>query len=330
MIVIGNLFGLDVYLYGLVMALAAALCLTLATFSAYRQHVSLDAVSWFAVLAVPLGVLFGRLGYCLSRWEWFFQEDLLTFFRLQDGGLMLYGAMAGAGIAAVLAARLSHSSLPRLADVLAAPAALMIAIMRLAEGPLAQGFGWPLVDWFDAEMGMSIFHPEEYDWLQRFPFAMLDSYEEWVWAVYVFEAVVALAIAAVLVMTTVRRPGWKALLFLLLYAATQVLCESMRNDELLKWGFVRVNQLVCAVVAAGVLLVCCLRLRTRNAKRQIIASWCGLIASMGVVIAAEFMLEKKIVFLEWIPNDMCYLIMAAACTGMALSVLPVWKKSMEG
>ena len=324
-----TIFGLPVYLYGAVLAVTAAAALFWTARNA-RAHGDTEAVSWMAVLSVPLGLIFGRAGYLLARWEWASQQDLSTYFRVTDGGLMLYGALAGVVLAAWLAAKLAHASFPALLDDMAAPGAMTIAVMRLAEGPLGLGFGWSVADWFDPEMGMSVFALEDVSFLQRFPFAVLDYCEDWVWAVFVLEALIAVGIMIVLLRTKASQPGRRALLFLLLYACTQVLGESMRQDDVLKWGFVRVNQILGGLAAAGVLLYCCVRAARRASvsARRIALSWAGLLASAGLVIAAEFMLEKKIVFLEFVPMDMCHVIMALACAGMIASVLPMWRRAM--
>ncbi len=55
--------------------------------------------------------------------------------------------------------------------------------------------------------------------------------------------------------------------------------------------------------------------------------YAGSFLMVGIVIAMEFALEKKIVFLEAVPMDVCYLVMAAACIGIIMFVGSVWKKS---
>ena len=317
-----KLGSLTVYSYGLVVALAVALGLAVAAPLFRKARIKADALSWFALLAIPMGVLGARLGFFLSCLEFTFEG----FFAFAEGGFMLYGAMGGAVLAAVLTARITGEKTGRLLDNLAAPAALVIGFSRLAEGLVGQGYGWYVADWFDPEMGMSLFHPENFDFVQRFPFAVMDMYEEWSWAIFVWEALVAFVIFFVMLKTPVRRDGWRAMLFTVCYASLQALNEGLRQDAVLRWGFVRINQVLSAVIIAVLLGVCCVKMKPRDLK-AIILSWVEVLAGMGVVMAMEFALEKKIMALEWMPMDMCYAIMFLACIGMILAFRTVWKKT---
>lgn len=318
-----SLCGLTVYGYGLALGCAAALCLALAARFFRRAGLRAGSLSLFAVLALPLGVLCARVLYCLIRFNWFAAKGFPYLFHLTEGGFVLYGAMGGCALAALLAARLTHQSAARMMDALSVPAAVMIALSRLAEGLAGQGYGWYVEDWFDPDMGMSLFHPEQYDVLLHFPFAVQDSYEEWRWAVFVIEALIALAIAVTLWRMKPRRDGGRALLLTLMYASMQALGESLRQDAVLRWGFVRISQVLSAVLVAAVLLACCLRAPRGNGKR-IAGCWVATLCAMLLVIAMEFALEKKIVFLEWLPMDVCYVVMALSCVGLILAVRPMW------
>lgn len=318
-----SLLGLTVYPYGLAVALAAAAALLLAGAQARRARLAPGTLSWVTLLAVPLAVLLSRTLYCLVC------LDMSGFFRLTEGGFTLYGAMLGVLLAVFFTARITRQPFARLADALAAPGALMIALCRMAEGLVGQGYGRYITDWFDPEYGMSLFHPEDVSFFQHFPFAVRDMYDEYSWAIFVLEAVLALVICLVLLRAKERAPGGKALLFVLLYAACQALCEGLREDAVLRWGFVRVNQILSAVAVAVVLLICCLRLADKRTHRPLmLRAWCGTLVGMLLVIAMEFAVEKKIVFLEFMPMDVCYCITALAGALMVASILPVWKRAL--
>lgn len=318
-----TLGSLTVYTYGLVVALAAALGLWVAARQFRAAGIKEGAISWFALLAVPMAVLGARLGYYIACLEFSFAG----FFAFREGGFMLYGAMGGAVLAAMATARITGEKTGRLVDNLAAPAALVIGFSRLAEGLVGQGYGWYVADWFDPEMGMSLFHPENYDFVQRFPFAVMDMYEEWSWAIFVWEALVAFVLFFVMLKTPARRDGWRGMFFAVCYASLQALNEGLRQDAVLRWGFVRINQVISALLIAALLAVCCMKLpRPRHVKR-IVGAWVGVLAGMGVVMAMEFALEKKIMALEWMPMDLCYVVMFAACLGMIFAFRTVWRSS---
>lgn len=315
--------ALSVYPYGLALALSAAVSLVL--LAARCRNLKAGAASWFGMLALVLGVLCARLLYGLVRFDWLLEKGAAQMVRFTGGGYVLYGAVLGGMLAAWLTGKITGEKPSRLLDAATAPAALMIALSRLAETLVGQGYGRYIADWFDGESGMSLFVLENTSFFERFPFAVQDMYEEWCWAVFMLEAVFAIVLLVVMLRVHAKRDGSRAMLFLLLYAASQALCEGLREDEVLRWGFVRVNQILSAVTVAGVLLCCCLRLKEK-ATRQVVLAWCGTLCGMLLMIAMEFAVEKKIVWLEWLPMDMCYLITALSGVLMTVSILPIWKK----
>ncbi len=322
-----QLGALTLYPYGLAVALAAAIGLVMMHCIGKKSGLKQGTVSVFAVLAVPWGTIFAHVLYSLIRFDWLMEKGFLHMFCLTDGGYVLYGTVLGCFLAALLTAKLCKEHLGRLLDAAAAPAALTIALCRLAEGLVGQGYGRYLADWFDGESGMSLFALEDTSMLEHFPFAVQDMYEEWCWAVFVLEALFAVGILIALLKTNSHRDGSKAALLMLLYAAGQALCEGLREDAVLRWGFVRVNQILSALAVAGVLVWCWLRIpKKQRSAKEIILAWCGTLCGMLLVIAMEFAVEKKIVFLEWLPMDMCYLITALAGVLMVASILPLWRK----
>lgn len=245
--------------------------------------------------------------------------------RITEGGLMLYGAMTGCVLAALLAAKIAGVRASALLDRLAGPAMLAIALCRLAESMVGAGFGWGVEDWFMEDSGMSLLVLEDPSFFCRFPFAVVDMYGSWNWAVFVPEALTALVIM-VLVLRCRRVEGSRMVLMTVLYAATQVLFESGRQDAVLRWGFVRVNQIIGAVLLAALLTLCILRSGERRPGR-IIGRAGMLLAGAGLVIAMEFALEGKITAIEWMPMDVCYILMMGAVALMIGAVIPAWRKA---
>lgn len=315
-----DISAIRIYPYGLAVAGAVLIGLFWARVFCARRGLAAQTVSVFAVLALPLSFLCARLLYCLICLDGFSRQGLAYFFEFTGGGYTLFGALLGGVLALALTARRTRQPWGRIADALCAPAALVIALGRLAEGLVGQGYGWYVEDWFDPMNGMSLFHPEEFDGLLRFPFAVQDMYGEWSWAVFVLEALLALVIGALALRRGEgRRPGDTALRALLNLCAAQILCESLRQDAVLRFGFVRVSQVLGALVAVALLVYGCLRME-RPTPARVAVPVVGTLASAGVVVAMEFALEKKIVLLEALPMDVCYLLTALACLGLVKSV----------
>lgn len=318
-----SLGTLTVYHFGLLVALAALAAFLWMGVSA-RGKLKSGTVSVFALLALPLGVLGGRLLLCLVSQGWYlFRQNF--FFNTARGGFMLYGVMAGAVLALFLTARITGEKAARIADAAAAPGALIIALCRLGEGYMGVGYGRSIVEWFDPWMEQSLIAWEEPDFLCQFPFGIPDYYDEWHFSIFLLEAIAALVIAVLVCRRKGLLPGGRIALMLLLYASCQALFESMRADSIPRWGFVRINQLISGIMVAGVLLVGSLRLGKRIPAKQHTVAWIGTLGCIGMVMVMEFALEQKISFLRWMRMDVCYFVMALACVGLILFVRPVWR-----
>lgn len=321
-----QLGSLTVYTYGLCLALACAAALGLMAYAAKKAALPAGTVSLAAVMMLPLGFLGARAGWCLSRLDWVMQQKQVVFFQFARGGYMLYGALLGVAAALLLTARLKKVSFAQLCDLAALPGMLVIAVGRMAEGLVGEGYGRNLYDWFDPWNEQSMIAWEDPSPLFRFPFAVPDHYDEYNFAIFVLEALAAVVILVLVARSRRRETGAKAVLALLLYASLQAVWESMRQDSVLRFGFVRVSQLLSAVLVLC-LLVTCMRLARKATLMQKVASLLGLLASAGVVMAMEFTLEKKIGFLTWMRMDVCYAVMFLGALGLVFSVLPMWRRA---
>lgn len=309
------------YPYGLGIAAAAVVALILAALSFRRAGLHGDALSRLAALAIPLGFLGARLGYCFAA-----QEEIGFFFQFSRGGYMLYGALAGGLLAAALTAKLSGEKFAKIVDALAVPVLVMIALGRLAEFFPNQGYGWGIEDWFTEDYGMSLIALEDPSFFYRMPFGVPDMYDTYNWAVFVFEAIVACILAVAVSRAKVRRDGGRAVLALLTYAATQELCESLRQDAVLRWGFVRINQVLGAVIIVALLILCYCLTRPRRPGRLAL-SLVGVVAGALLITAMEFALEKKFSALEWVPMDVCYVFTTIGALLLIFSVYPHWRSA---
>lgn len=254
----------------------------------------------FAALCLPMAVFFAHLFYCVMRLEYVVGE-LSPWYCLAfwENGHMLYGGMAGCGLAAWLLTRKGGLKAGALMDVFAPSGALMIAFIRIAEGLAGQGYGEYLME--DQTFAF-------------FPFAVYDGYyEAWAWSLFLLEALWALFLCLYL-LTGRRRgeAGTETLTFLGLYGAAQILFESLRRDDFLRWGFVRCSQVLSAVLVFAVLLVFCLRAGKGGAFKKWLC-WLGYAACILLCLLLEFATEDRIPFLSFLSVEGCYAVMACAC-----------------
>lgn len=318
-----SLESLPFRIYGICLAVGALAGLCWLAFRC--RGMKNDTVLYLALLAVPLSFLMARLAQCLVSQGWhLFRENF--FFNFSRGGYMLYGALAGVVLAAWMTARFTTQSFAKLLDAISAPSMLVIAVCRFSEGLIGAGYGRSIEDWFDPWGEFTFFPLEDPEPLMHFPFGIPDYYGDYHFSIFLLEGLAALIFMLILARKKESVPGMVFLLGLILYAGAQTTLESLRADSLPKWGFVRVNQLISAVVLAGVMALCSIRLK-KNSHPVPWASWIGFFAAAGMILAMEFALEKKILFLQWMRMDLCYLIMALCSLSLILICRSVWKKA---
>ena len=290
---------------------AYALCLTagallgvLVTALLGRRRIGLDASLSLGLVIIPCAAVGARLLYILTNLQ-YIQIDLdysLGAFLCQpwEGGYTLYGAVLGGLVGVCLYARFARKPLPLLIDLVAPGAALTLALARLGEFFTGQGLGKVV----------------EAEGLHFFPLAAPDLWGDWCMPVFFYEALAA-AVIAVIAWRLARRGGPAAEVAIVLLGLTQVILESWRMDEFIRFGFVRFNQIVSAVLMAGVLA---LRV-ARAVKARGWSAWQAVrvilfLAGIGVIIAIEFALDKST-----IDNRLLYVVMAGTLAVMGVSLL---------
>ena len=257
------------------------------------------------VLAPLMSAFFSHLCYCLvDLGNVLYSESFGFLFAFWRRGYMIYGGLLGAVLAMALAGGKQRLSLM---DAFAPSLALMVAAARIAEGFIGQGYG---EYWYEEEI-----------FLCRFPFMTWDPYYEcWGWALFMAEAMVAVILLVVLLRRRKGGPGDGMLLFAGLYAAPQIVLESLRRDEFLRWGFVRVEEVFSGVVILLVLILWCIRAgRGRNVQKAL--CFVLFVAMVVFCLLLEFATEGRIAFLVFLDVWHCYALMAAASAAIAACVL---------
>ncbi len=292
-------------IYTIVMLCGGVLALALGWRRAAKAGVPHGRAALLTALMPLMTLFFAHLLYCLVDAEnVLYSESLGFFFAFWKSGRMFYGGLLGALLALLLAGGPHRSAL---LGAYAPSMALFAAVARIGEGLLGEGYG----EYWTGE-GTA---------LCRFPFMMYDAYdEEWAWALFAAEALVALVLFVVLLC---QKKPWKAdgmLLFFGLYASAQVVLESLRRDEFLRWGFVRVEELASAVAVLVVLVCYCAQSGgAKKAAKALCFAAFGLLVTLCILL--EFATEGRIPFLLFLDVNACYVAMAAACAGMAACVL---------
>jgi len=125
-------------------------------------------------------------------------------------------------------------------------------------------------------------------------------------------------------------PGGRTAKFVLMYACGQITLEAMLRGEVLHlpWlGFVRANQVICAVALVVVICICLKKLDKTERGKAALVCFAQVIPAVLIVVAMEFAaFEKKITLIQSWPADVCHLLAGLACLWMGLAAGHVWQR----
>jgi len=316
-----NIFAREMSPYALLTWVGAIAALIVFLICAGRTKVKGSAIALTVVLGIPLALLCARAYYVLARLDFFMSIGLNQFFRTDDeelrtwgaaNGAAFWGAVGGAALGAWIAAKATKEKTGKIMDALAPGAALGIFFSRLGEYSIGEGIG----------PDVSV------EGLCFFPIAVVNEWEEWRYSVFLLEAVVALVIFMLLVGDGRKKTdGYRARMFLILYASTQIVLESLRRDNFLRWLFVRVSQVVAAVVLLFLVIAGIIRWtkkdpQARMPKGRVIACTAVFVLLAGVIILLEFAIDKS----ATLSVGMAYLLETICCAGMGVCA---WQVAMK-
>ena len=118
------------YSYGLLIALGFLAANGLAARRAVAVGLDPANVQSVALTALIAGLAGGRIAYVFLRWD-LFQNDLLEIIRLDHGGLVYFGGLAGGLLGGILAMRRTGLPVARTVDLLMPPLVLAHAFGRI-------------------------------------------------------------------------------------------------------------------------------------------------------------------------------------------------------
>ena len=249
-----ELGGLTIHLYALCILLGIAAAIGLSRYRYSRRGGNPDEINQFAAVAIPAGIIGGRIYHVVTSPDAYFGDEgrVIDAFKIWQGGMGIWGAIAGGTLAVWVAHRRSNSdiSFSQLADVVAPGLFLAQAIGR-----------WG--NWFNGEL---FGRPTTLPWGLEIPYEnrplALENFQTF-HPTFLYESLWCLAGAFILMRTQWfgrligAAPGQVFLAYIFIYTAGRIWIEAMRVDASHTIGGVRLNFWVCviAIVASLTTLV---------------------------------------------------------------------------
>lgn len=235
---------LTIHLYGLIIAIAILLgwFIVKKRSAQYKINPSLfdDPV---LLLPFIFGIIGGRLYHVTDKWT-LYASDPIKIFKVWEGGLGIFGALAGVFIGFWLVAKVKKISLLSLLGLIAPSLILGQAIGRIGNFVNQEGFGPPT----NLPWGVYI------DAIHRPPQYLLFSHFH---PTFFYEAILEVLAFIVLIALSSRlkKPGQTFGLYLILYSISRAVAEYWRIDTA-KLGDIKVAYFLAFLsLAAGIYLI---------------------------------------------------------------------------
>ncbi len=110
-----SLFGLDIAFYGLIIAIGVMAGILIAAREAKLTGQNPDNYWDLAIYAIVFSIVGARLYYVIFSWE-YYKDDLMSIFRLREGGLAIYGAVIAAFLTVFIYTRIKKLRFLQMTD----------------------------------------------------------------------------------------------------------------------------------------------------------------------------------------------------------------------
>ncbi len=237
--------------YSLIVLVAVVVGLWVAGREAERKGVSKESMADLTLWMLPAGLAGARLFHVLDHWPHEYAADPVRIFFVWEGGLAIWGAVAGGLLALAVFAQRRHLSLPRLLDTVAPGLVLGQGIGRLACIITGDAMGQPT----SGPFGFAYSSPH----------AMVPQLGVYYTPTPVYELLMNLAIFALLWRLRTRSlpDGVLFLVYLVAYAAGRFLITFWSSYQTIALGMNQAQLISLAALAIGLpLLVYLLRQRS--------------------------------------------------------------------
>ena len=267
-----SVFGYEIALYGITMALGILAGLYVATWMAKKTGQNPDDYVNIALLGIVLGLLGARTYYVVFSWD-YYKGHLNEILDFRGGGLALYGSLIGAVLAVLIYCGVKKLKIPLILDTACLGMVTGQVVGRWGNFFNREAFGGYTNNLLAMRLPIDAVRATEVTQQMKEHAQVIDgvTYIQ-VHPTFLYESLWNLAVLIVLVIITLRHlkrfHGEIFLGYLMLYGIGRFWIEGLRTDQLRFWG----TQIAVSQVLAAILAVCSavliLLFRSRHKKKR--------------------------------------------------------------
>lgn len=224
------IFGLNVSLYGIMIALAMLLGIVCALFICKAKSYNINMPINLALYALPFAIVGARIYYCIFNGV----DSFISIFQIWKGGMAIYGGVIGGFLGVLLCCKIHKYSLLHACDV-AAPC----LILGQAIGRIGCYFA-----------GCCYGVETQIEWLQAFPLSVYIN-GAWHLSTFFYESFLDLLGFGLLIFITSKSisRGVVTSSYFIIYGTIRAVLEQFRDGaETLMLGSIRVSQLLSVLL----------------------------------------------------------------------------------
>jgi len=237
-----NVFGRNIYWYGIIIALGIAICFALAKKDDGRYGIKYITIENFALIAIPFSIVGARLYYVFFSFEEY-RNNLVDIIKIWNGGLAIYGGIIAAIITAIIYAKITKVKLLDILDYCAPFLAIGQAIGRWGNFVNREAYGAVTNSFFRMEI--------------------LNEYGEYisVHPTFLYESLGLIIIFIILRKLKRKFSGEITLVYFAGYGFLRFFVEYLRTDSLMI-GNIKVSMLLSGILFVSSVVI--LRIKRTN------------------------------------------------------------------
>ena len=253
-----KLGNLSVKWYGIIMAVAIFLAVSMAIFEGRKRQIESDDFMDLLLWAVPLGYVGARIYYVIFEWN-YYSQHLDEIIAIWNGGIAIYGGLL-AGLAVLLVFCYKRMLPPFLMLDIITPGVMAAQILgRWGNFINQEAHGGPTTLAFLQSLHLPdfIINQMKIGGVYYQPTFLYESF---------FNLIGLLIILLLRHRKRLFKQGEIFMLYLAWYSVVRFFVEGMRTDSLYLWGSIRVSQMLSVILLIVVIVLFIYRRRIVKPK----------------------------------------------------------------